>query len=377
MMNKHIVLGILAHVDAGKTTLSEALLYQSGARRSLGRVDHKDAYLDTHALERARGITIFSKQALFSTENRAITLVDTPGHVDFSAEAERTLPILDSAILVISGTDGIQAHTLTLWQLLQQYQVPTALFINKMDLSAADREKLLAQLQRELSAGCVDFGADLDKVKEAAALCDENLLEQYLETGDLTDDNLRNLVAQRKLFPCIFGSALHLFGVEELLQVLDTYLPFPAHSGDFSARVCKISRDPQGNRLTWLKVTGGTLKVRDLLCYVNQKGEVLEEKAIQLRLYSGEKFTPTDVALPGQLVAVTGLTGTYAGQGLGAETGDTLPTLEPVMTYRVNLAAGVDAASVLPQLRQLEEEDPMLHLLWENGCIFMKSNQNP
>ena len=273
---------------------------------------------------------------------------------------------------MISGTDGIQAHTLTLWQLLQQYQVPTVLFINKMDLSGADREKLMAQLQRELSAGCVDFGADLDKIKEAAALCDESLLEQYLETGDLTAVDMRTLVGQRKLFPCIFGSALHLSGVEELLQVLDCYLPHPAHSEDFSARVCKISRDPQGNRLTWLKITGGTLKVRDLLCYVNQKGEALEEKAIQLRLYSGEKFTPADVALPGQLVAVTGLTATYAGQGLGNEIGDTLPTLEPVMTYRVNLTPGVDAASVLPQLRQLEEEDPMLHLLWENGSIFIQ-----
>ena len=359
-------------MDAGKTTLSEALLYQSGERRSLGRVDHKDAYLDTHFLERARGITIFSKQALFSTAGRDITLVDTPGHVDFSAEAERTLPVLDGAILVISGTDGIQAHTLTLWQLLQQYHIPTVLFINKMDLSGADREKLMEQLQQELSSGCVDFGADPEKIRESAALCDENLLERYLETGDLTDKDMCELVGQRKLFPCIFGSALHLSGVENLLQVLDTYLPHPKCGDEFAARVCKISRDAQGNRLTWLKVTGGVLKVRGLLCYVNQKGDILEEKAIQLRLYSGEKFTVTDTALPGQLVAVTGLTSTYAGQGLGAEKGDALPTLEPVMTYRINLSAGVDAASVLPQLRQLEEEDPMLHLLWENGSIFIQ-----
>ena len=372
MMKEHIVLGILAHVDAGKTTLSEALLYQSGERRSLGRVDHKDAYLDNHALERARGITIFSKQALFSTESRNITLVDTPGHVDFSAEAERTLPVLDGAILVISGTDGIQAHTLTLWHLLQQYHIPTILFINKMDLSGADRDKLMEQLQQELSSGCVDFGADPERIKEAAALCDENLLERYLETGDLTDWDICDLVGQRKLFPCVFGSALRLSGVENLLQVLDAYLPHPKHGDTFAARVCKISRDVQGNRLTWLKVTGGTLKVRDLLCYVNQKGEPLEEKAVQLRLYSGEKFTAADIALPGQLVAVTGLTATYAGQGLGAEKSDALPTLEPVMTYRINLSAGVDAASVLPQLRQLEEEDPMLHLLWENGSIFIQ-----
>lgn len=371
-MRKHIVLGILAHVDAGKTTLSEALLYQSGARRSLGRVDHKDAYLDTHALERARGITIFSKQALFSTEQLDITLVDTPGHVDFSAEAERTLPILDSTILVISGTDGIQAHTLTLWQLLQRHGIPVVLFINKMDLSGADREKLMEQLQRELSPGCVDFGGEPEKIQEAAALCDERLLEQYLETGELTKEQLRSLVAQRKLFPCVFGSALHLSGVEDLLQVLDEYLPRPQHSAEFAARVYKISRDEQGNRLTWLKVTGGSLAVRSVLGYVNQKGESLEEKAIQLRLYSGEKYTATERLLPGQLAAVTGLSATYAGQGLGAQGIDTLPTLEPVMTYRVNLAAGTDPATVLPLFRQLEEEDPMLHLLWENGNIFIQ-----
>ena len=371
-MHKHIVLGILAHVDAGKTTLSEALLYQSGARRSLGRVDHKDAYLDTHALERARGITIFSKQALFSTEQLDITLVDTPGHVDFSAEAERTLPILDSAILVISGTDGIQAHTLTLWQLLQRHGVPVVLFINKMDLSGADREKLMGQLQRELSPGCVDFGGEPEKIQEAAALCDERLLEQYLETGTLCREDMQSLIGQRKLFPCVFGSALHLSGVEDLLQVLDEYLPRPQHSAEFAARVYKISRDEQGNRLTWIKLTGGSLAVRSVLSYVNQKGEPLEEKAIQLRLYSGEKFTATERLLPGQLAAVTGLTATYAGQGLGAQNSDTLPTLEPIMTYRVNLAAGTDPATVLPLFRQLEEEDPMLHLLWENGNIFIQ-----
>ena len=257
----HINIGLLAHVDAGKTTLSEALLYQSGMRRSLGRVDNKDAYLDHHALERARGITIFSKQALLSTNTLAITLVDTPGHVDFSAEAERTLPILDSAILVINGTDGIQAHTLTLWQLLEHHGVPVVLFINKMDLPGVDRDKLLSQLQKELSAGCADFGGDADSICENAAMCDEKLLEQYLQSGELSREDIRGLVAKRKLFPCIFGSALRMDGIDTLLETLDVYLPRPERPSVFGARVYKISRDPQGNRLTWLKITGGSLKV--------------------------------------------------------------------------------------------------------------------
>ncbi|MBE6957630.1 MAG: GTP-binding protein [Ruminococcaceae bacterium] len=367
----NISLGLLAHVDAGKTTLSEALLYQSGARRSLGRVDHRDAYLDTHALERARGITIFSKQAHICTESLDITLVDTPGHVDFSAEAERTLPILDSAILVISGTDGVQAHTLTLWQLLRRYQIPTVLFINKMDLPGTDREKILAQLQKELSPGCVDFG-EQDKLYEGAAMCDEQLLEQFLESGSITAEDIRVQIGQGKLFPCIFGAALHLQEIDKLLVTLDTYLPRPQWGAEFGARVYKISRDAQGNRLTWLKVTGGKLPVRSSVCYVNQKGEKAEEKVIQLRLYSGDKFTPADVLLPGQLAAVTGLTATYAGQGLGVEESDAVPTLEPVMTYRVNLMSGTDPALVMPQLRLLEEEDPMLRLVWENGSIFIQ-----
>ncbi len=371
-MKQNVVMGILAHVDAGKTTLSEALLYRSGAKRSLGRVDHGDAYLDTHNLERTRGITIFSKQALFETAQLHITLVDTPGHVDFSAEAERTLPILDSAILVISGTDGIQAHTLTLWNLLERYQIPTVLFVNKMDLPGADRMKLLQQLQKELSPGCIDFGTPIDEIQEAAALCDEALLASYLETGTVTDGNIRGLIGKRKLFPCIFGSALQLDGVDALLDGLDQYLPRPEFTEDFRARVFKISRDPQGNRLTWMKLTGGSLRVRAPISYVNQKGEELEEKAVQLRLYSGEKFTPTEEAIPGQVVAITGLTATYAGQGLGAETSSPLPALEPVMTYRVNLPTGKDPAVVMPLLRQLEEEDPMLRLLWEDGKIFIQ-----
>ncbi len=369
---KHCCLGLLAHVDSGKTTLSEALLYCSGARRSLGRVDHGDAYLDSHDLERARGITIFSKQALLATEHLDLTLVDTPGHVDFSAEAERTLPILDSAILLISGTDGVQAHTLTLWKLLERYGIPTILFINKMDLPGTDRQQLLSQLQKELSPGCVDFGQPPPQIAEAAALCDDALLENYLECGTVTVDNIRNLIENRRMFPCLFGSALRLEGIDALLSLLDEYLPRKQYSDTFSARVHKISRDPQGNRLTWLKITGGSLRVRAPISYVNQKGEQLEEKALQLRLYSGEKFTAAEELRPGQLAAVTGFSATYAGQGLGAERTCPIAAVEPVMTYRVNLPAGKDGATVLPLLRQLEEEDPMLHLMWENGQIHIQ-----
>ena len=368
----HISAGLLAHVDAGKTTLSEALLYVSGARRTLGRVDHRDAYLDTHTLERARGITIFSKQAMLETEGLDVTLVDTPGHVDFSAEAERVLGILDCAVLVISGTDGVQAHTLTLWRLLQRYQVPTFLFINKMDLPGMEKEKLMQQLQEQLSEHCVDFTQDADSIAEAAAMCDEALLENYLETGEVTEGNLRGLIAKRKLFPCCFGSALKLQGVEELLNLLNRLAPQKEYPADFAARVYKISRDPQGNRLTWLKLTGGSLKVRSALRYVNQRGEEREEKLLQLRRYSGEKFTAAEEARTGQLIAVTGLTETYIGQSLGAEPQSLAPALEPVMTYRVGLPKGADPAVVWPKLKQLEEEDPQLHLVQEAGQIHVQ-----
>jgi len=365
-------LGILAHVDAGKTTLSEALLYCSGARRSLGRVDHKDAFLDTHDLERSRGITIFSKQARLETENRAITLVDTPGHVDFSTEAERVMPILDCAILVISGTDGVQAHTVTLWKLLERYHVPTVLFINKMDLPGTEKETLMSQLQSQLSSGCVDFCGDFEEIAESCAMCDEALLETYLESGEVTPGNIRGLIAERKVFPCCFGSALKLRGVEELLTVIDSYAPVYEYPDTFGARVYKITRDPLGARLTWLKVTGGTLKVRTILTYVNQKNETLEEKAVQLRLYSAEKFTAAEEVSAGQLCAVTGLSSTFAGQGLGSENASLSAALEPVMTYRVGLPKGSDPAVVLPKLRLLEEEDPQLHLLWQNGQIHVQ-----
>ena len=365
-------IALLAHVDAGKTTLSEALLYVSGARRTLGRVDHRDVFLDTHSLERARGITIFSKQAMLETGSRDVTLVDTPGHVDFSAEAERVMSILDCAVLVISGTDGIQAHTLTLWRLLERYSIPTFLYINKMDLPGLEKEKLMEQLQEQLSAGCVDFGMDAEAIAEAAAMCDEALLENYLETGEVTEGNLRGLIAKRKLFPCCFGSALKVQGVEELLDILDIYAPQKDYPADFAARVYKISRDPQGNRLTWLRLTGGSLKVRSVVRYVNSREEEREEKVLQLRRYSGEKFSAPDEAFAGQLVAVTGLSETFIGQSLGAEPEALAPALEPVMTYRVGLPKGADPAVVWPKLRQLEEEDPQLHLVQENGQIHVQ-----
>lgn len=301
---KKLVVGILAHVDAGKTTLSEALLYRSGALRKLGRVDHQDAFLDTDAMERERGITIFSKQAVFTLKDTEVTLLDTPGHVDFSAEAERTLQVLDCAILVISGTDGVQAHTRTLWHLLERYHVPTFLFINKMDLAGADRSAVLEQLKHHLGSGCVDFGGARDETfREEAAVCDEAVLERYLETGGLTDDDLRQMIGKRKLFPCWFGSALKLEGVTEFLEGLEQYAPVPAYPAEFGARIFKITRDSQGARLTYLKVTGGTLRVKSLL--TNRRPglpdeQVWEEKADQLRIYSGAKFRTVEEARRGR-----------------------------------------------------------------------------
>ena len=348
-------IGLLAHVDAGKTTLSEAVLYCAGAKRQLGRVDHGDALLDHHELERSRGITIFSKLALLETQQLSVTLVDTPGHVDFAPEAERTMPVLDCAVLLISATDGVQAHTVTLWRLLEKYQVPTFLFINKMDLPGPGEEALLSQLQKNLSPGCVDFSNQED-LEEACALCDEALLESYLSGGGVTDGNIRQLIAQRKVFPCCFGSALHLKGVRELLDLLDTYAPRPARKEPFGARVFKISRDPQGNRLTWLKLTGGSLKVRSPLG---------EEKINQLRLYSGDKFTAVEEVRAGQICAATGLTGTCAGQSLGSEPQGTTATVQSVMAYRV--ASNMDPVKLLPMLRLLEEEEPELKVLWDEA----------
>ena len=359
--------GLLAHVDAGKTTLSEALLYVAGVRRTLGRVDHRDAYLDTHNLERARGITIFSKQAQLPEQH--ITLLDTPGHVDFAPEAERVMPVLSCAVLVISGTDGVQAHTITLWQLLRRYAVPTFLFLNKMDLPGKGREELMQELQEAFGSGFVDFTQPQETIWENAALCDEALLETYLETGTVTQGNLRELIAHGKLFPCCFGSGLKLQGVDTLLELLTTYAPREEYGEEFAAKVYKISRDPQGNRLTWLKVTGGSLSVRTALSYETAKGDKVEEKIQQLRIYSGEKFTAVQQVLPGQICAATGLSQTWIGQSLGAEPEGKPPLVEPVMSYRIALPSGTDPMTVLPKLRQLEEEDPTLHILWEAGQI--------
>ena len=354
-----LVIGILAHVDAGKTTLSEGLLYTCGRLKKLGRVDHKDAFLDTDPMERERGITIFSKQAILPLEGAELTLLDTPGHADFSAEMERTLQVLDCAILVISGTDGVQGHTHTLWKLLERYGVPTFLFINKMDLAGADRDALLTELKSKLDEGCVDFAAPAEQIQEQAAVCDEDALERYLEDGALDDGALTALIAKRKLFPCWFGSALKLEGVAEFLQGLEHYAPRPRYGPDFAARVFKISRDSQGARLTWMKITGGSLKVKAPL-----SGPGWEEKVDQLRIYSGAKFQAVDEAAAGTVCAVTGLSATAAGEGLGAEAEALPPALEPVLTYQVVLPAGQDPHTALQKLRQLEEEDPQLHLVW-------------
>ena len=362
---KPLCVGILAHVDAGKTTLSEALLYAAGAIQRLGRVDHRDAYLDTHQLERERGITIFSKQALFQTPDLSVTLLDTPGHVDFSAEMERTLQVLDYAILVISATDGVQAHTETLWRLLRRNQIPTFLFVTKMDLPNPGRPALMADLRRRLDEGCVDFTCRDEAWAETVALREEAVLEQYLDTGELTPRQVSGLVRLEKLFPCFFGSALRLEGVEDFLQGLTDFTEAPVYPPDFAARVFKIARDPQGNRLTYVKVTGGTLKVRTPLAYLPAQGEAVEEKVTHLRLYSGAKFQAVEEVAAGQVCALLGLSQTYPGQGLGQEPPAPPPLREPVVTYRLLLPPDCPPQVLLPKLRQLEEEDPQLHLVWD------------
>ena len=361
--HKQLVIGILAHVDSGKTTLSEALLYGTGTIRKLGRVDHKDAFLDTDALEKARGITIFSKQALFTAGNTDFTLLDTPGHVDFSTETERTLQVLDYAVLVISGTDGVQSHTETLWRLLRRYRIPTFVFVNKMDLPGPGREALLTQLNRRLGDGFVDFGAEQADRDEVLALCDERLMETMLDRGSLTDTDLIPAIARRHVFPCWFGSALKLQGVDALVEGLDRYTrPAPALEA-FGAKVFKVSQDEQGNRLTWLRVTGGALKVKAQLTG-EVDGEPWAEKANQLRLYSGAKFTLAECIGPGQVCAVTGLTKARPGEGLGAERDSDLPVLEPVLSYQVLLPEGADVHAALGKLHRLEEEEPQLHVVW-------------
>ena len=364
---KKLVVGILAHVDAGKTTLSEAFLYRSGHLRQLGRVDHQTAFLDTDILERERGITIFSKQAVLPLPDRTVILLDTPGHVDFSSEMERTLPVLDYAILVISGSDGVQGHTKTLWRLLEQYQIPTFLFINKMDLSGAEKAPILAQLKSELDDRCVDFTPNQDEgtFYENVAVCDEALLNSYLDGTPLSHNQLVPVIAQRKLFPCLFGSALKLDGVDEFLTAISTYTAPPAYPTEFGARVYKIGRDTQGNRLTYLKITGGSLAVKTLLSNAPAPDDSLwQEKINEIRLYSGVKYETMDVAQAGTVCAVTGLTATYAGQGLGHEVPSTTPILSPVHTYQLILPRGCDPHMALQKLKILEEEDPQLHIVW-------------
>ena len=361
---KKLVIGILAHVDAGKTTLSEGMLYLSGSINKLGRVDHKDAFLDHNNLERERGITIFSKQAILPLPEVEITLMDTPGHVDFSAEMERTLQVLDYAVLVISGTDGVQSHTETLWRLLRRYQIPTFVFINKMDLAGADKPVILAELQKRLSDKCIDMDAPEDARMEAFSLCDERLLERYLEEGTLTTSDLARVIARRKAFPCRIGSALKLEGVEQMLEDLSKLTQTPEYPAEFAARVYKIARDTQGTRLTYLKVTGGQLRVKSLLSGKDGRGE-WSEKADQLRLYSGAKYKQAEVVEAGSVCAVTGLERTFPGQGLGHESLAQAPLLEPVLTYRMLLPQDCNLPETMRKLRQLEEEDPQLHILWD------------
>ena len=354
-----IVVGILAHVDAGKTTLSEGMLYTSGAIRTRGRVDNRDAFLDTYALERERGITIFSKQAVFPLGTTQVTLLDTPGHVDFSPEMERTLQVLDYAILVISGADGVQGHTRTLWNLLRRYEIPTFVFVNKMDQKGTDAEVLLQELKNVLEEGCVDFSAKRDAhFYEETAVCSEDALEEFLETGRLKKETLQELFLERQLFPCFFGSALRLEGVKEFVEQMQELIKVPAYPETFGAKVFKIARDEAGNRLTYLKITGGSLKV---------KAVIEGQKVNQIRIYSGEKYEAVNEVEAGSICAVTGLSDTYPGEGLGAEQGTYLPVLEPVLNYQVIPTEGDDPILLLPKLRELEEEEPQLHIVWEEA----------
>jgi len=386
---RKLVIGILAHVDAGKTTLAESILFRTGSIRKMGRVDHKDAFLDTYELDRARGITIFSKQAVFKIKDLEVTLLDTPGHVDFSAEMERTLQVLDYAILVISGKDGVQGHTETLWRLLAKYNIPTFIFVNKMDITGTDRSTILNELKKRLNDGCVDFSEDQDKgvFYENLAMCDEELLDKYMESGIVEIKSVSELIGQRTIFPCYFGSALKLDGVDAFLNGLEQYTKQPVYPEQFGAKVYKIARDAQGTRLTYMKVTGGSLKVKMLL--TNKKAsngmvdeqskegknefeisktdndtEIWEEKIDQIRIYSGTKFETADSVEAGTVCAVTGLSKTYPGEGLGTEAGSDIPVLKPVLNYQVLLPEGYDAYNTLAKLRQLEEEDPQLHIVW-------------
>ncbi len=360
---KKLVIGVLAHVDAGKTTLTEALLYNTGNIRKLGRVDHGDAFLDTHSLEKSRGITIFSKQAVMEHNGDTLTLLDTPGHTDFSAEAERALQVIDYAMLIISGTDGVQNHTETLWQLLKSYRVPTFIFINKMDISHYSKEILMAGLKRRLDNACTDFtsakGTVTDDTAEEIAYCDEELMQEFLDNGEISESSLIKAIRRRKIFPCFFGSALKPYGVDELLSGIMRYTEQPESDNDFSATVYKITEDEHGNRLTHIKVTGGVLKVKSLI----GEGEKAE-KVNAIRIYSGSKFRTADKADAGTLCAITGLTATFAGQGLGKSADAPVPLLEPLFSYRIILPDALDIYNGLAILRKLEQEDPTLRIVW-------------
>lgn len=362
---KKLVVGILAHVDSGKTTLSEAMLYTAGKIRKLGRVDHKDAYLDTDVQERERGITIFSKQAVFTYDGMEITLLDTPGHVDFSAEMERTLQVLDYAVLVINGMDGVQSHTDTLWKLLKRYEIPTFIFVNKMDMDGADKDVVFQNIRKKLDGDCVDFlSEDRD---EQIAMADERLLDTYLDSGMVETEDIIEAILDRKIFPCFWGSALKLSGVQELLDAMNTYMVMPAYNAEFGGRIFKISRDAKGERLTYMKVTGGSLKCREQI-------EGTEGKVNQIRIYSGARYETVEEAPAGTVCAVTGLSGTSAGQGVGCEQGNVFAGLEPVLSYKVSYPEDKDAVVVLRDIRQLEEEEPELHVEFaqETREIFVK-----
>lgn len=361
---KNVIIGITAHVDSGKTTLAEAMLYTSGAIRSLGRVDRGNSTLDTNSIERERGITIFSSQAEFTVDDTMFTLLDTPGHVDFSAETERTMQVLDYAVLVISGTDGVQSHTTTLWKLLRKYNIPVFVFVNKMDLIGADKAHLIDRLRKELSDRCVDFTGDFDNIDEDCAICCEELMEQFIETGSLSKESISAAIENRQIFPCFFGSALKMQGVEEFISVLCRYTSGKAYGESFGAKVYKISYDAKGSRLTHMKITGGVLKMRDDMSYSDQDGNVVNAKVSSIRFYTGEKFRTSESAEAGMVCAVTGLTGTYAGQGIGAENDSDEAALEPVMTYRVSLPEDKNVYEALKELRILEDQDPQLHILW-------------
>ena len=361
---KNVIIGITAHVDSGKTTLAEAMLYTSGAIRSLGRVDRGNSTLDTNSIERERGITIFSSQAEFTVDDTMFTLLDTPGHVDFSAETERTMQVLDYAVLVISGTDGVQSHTTTLWKLLRKYNIPVFVFVNKMDLIGADKAHLIDRLRKELSDRCVDFTGDFDNIDEDCATCCEELMEQFIETGSLSKESISAAIENRQIFPCFFGSALKMQGVEEFISVLCRYTSGKAYGESFGAKVYKISYDAKGSRLTHMKITGGVLKMRDDMSYSDQDGNVVNAKVSSIRFYTGEKFRTSESAEAGMVCAVTGLTGTYAGQGIGAENDSDEAALEPVMTYRVSLPEDKNVYEALKELRILEDQDPQLHILW-------------